>query len=337
MNRKMASVQMIAEVKPIGGADAIEAVRINGWWVVAKKDEYKVNDLVVYCEVDSWIPTEVAPFLTKSGHAPKEYNGVKGEKLRTIRLRGQLSQGLVLPLSVIPENDLEWNDPIGTDVSELLGIIKWEAPEQAGTASQAKGNFPYFIRKTDQERVQNLSKELETHKGESFEVTVKIDGSSLTAYVFNGERGVCSRNIDLKDVEGNAFWDIAKKESLHEKLESTGRNLAIQGELVAPNIQGNYEKVTKPEFYCFSVFDIDKQEYVLPKQRKIICQTLGIPHVKVVDENFILFDHTVDELLDMAEGDGMNIPKREGIVFKSNDSQFSFKVISNSYLLKQKD
>lgn len=338
MERKMASIQQIIDIKPIEDADAIEAVKVNGWWIVAKKGEHSINDLVVYCEIDSFIPTNIAPFLTKPGHFPKEYNGVPGERLKTIRLKGQISQGLVLPLSVLGEPEEIFSiceATIGCDVSEQLGITKWEPPKGAGTVRNDKGSFPHFLRKTDQERVQNLTHEIAEHAGESFEVTVKIDGSSLTAYHHNGEVGVCSRNIELKEDEGNAFWAIARKEKLLEKLTALGKNYAIQGELIAPNIQSNHEKVNEPQFYCFSVFDIDQQEYILPEQRRAICADLSIPHVKVVDENFILC-HNVDQLLEMAEGEGMNPNvKREGLVFKSNTSQFSFKAVSNSYLLKK--
>ena len=96
--RKLASVQRVLEKKQIAGACLIEAYRVNGWWVVDKKDAYEVGDLVVYCEVDSWIPHTLAPFLTKPGHSPREYLGVKGERLRTVKLKGQISQGLLLPL-----------------------------------------------------------------------------------------------------------------------------------------------------------------------------------------------------------------------------------------------
>lgn len=347
MERKLASIQRIAEIKPIEGADAIEAVRVNGWWIVSKKGEYQVGDLCVYLEIDSWVPTYIAPFLTKAGHSPKVYNGVEGERLKTIKLRGQLSQGLVLSSSYLNSilglcaeplsrayysNDFEIE---GTDVTELLGIQKWEQPEYAGTNQEARGNFPTFIKKTDQERVQNIGRGLGEQQGSSFEVTIKLDGSSLTAYVNGEDFGVCSRNVNLKDVEGNAFWSIAKAEDLHNKIRSTGRNLAVQGELIAPNIQSNHEKVTKPTFRCFSIWDIDKQEYVLPQERRAICEDVGIPHVPVVYDNFVL-SHSVDELLELAEGDGMNVGvKREGLVFKSNTSQFSFKAVANSYLLKK--
>jgi len=336
--RKLAVIKRIDEITPIPDADAIECARVGGWRVVVKKGEYEAGQLAVYCEIDSWIPTTVAGFLTKAGHFPKEYRGIQGERLRTVKLRGQLSQGLLLPLSVVKNDDwhnqYECSPEEGFDVTEFLGIIKWERQELAGTCSNAKGNFPHFLRKTDQERCQNLSREIAERKGESFEVTIKIDGSSLTAYHFNGTEGVCSRNIELKEDEGNAFWAIARKEQLLEKI--SGRNIAVQGELIAPNIQSNYEKVTKPEFHCFSIFDIDKQEYLLPAERITLCKELGIPHVKVLDSSFVL-DHNVDELLAMAEGEGMNPQvKREGLVFKSNSCGFSFKAISNSYLLKEK-
>ena len=325
--RKMASVQRVLEKKPIVGADLVEAYRVNGWWVVDKKDAYEVGDLVVYCEVDSWIPHTLAPFLTKPGHSPREYLGVEGERLRTVKLKGQLSQGLLLPL-------VEDNSEEGQDFSEILGITKWEDTRYMANRD-ARGNFPDFIPKTDQERVQNLDRTLEKYFGQSFEVTVKRDGSSLTAFVNGEESGVCSRNVNLKETEDSAFWAAANSLSLIPKILSTGRNLALQGELMSQKIQGNYEKVQGIEWNCFDIYDIDTQEYLLPKERRELCKQLRIPHIKVVEEDFVLC-HNVDQLLEMAEGPGVNPGvKREGLVFKSNESAFSFKAISNSYLLKR--
>ena len=147
---------------------------------------------------------------------------------------------------------------------------------------------------------------------------------------------MCSRNLELKQNEDNAFWRIALDYDIHKKIRAYGNNIAVQGELIAPNIQSNYEKVNKPEFYVFDVFDIDRQEYMLPKERQEFCKLLDIPHVPIVDKSLAMIDN-VDKLLDMAEGDGMNKGvKREGLVFKHNNSEFSFKAISNSYLLKEK-
>ena len=336
--RKLATVRKVAEIKEIPLATEIEAVRVDGWWVVAKKGEYEVGQLATYLEVDSWVPTDIAPFLTKAGHEPKEYKGIKGERLRTIKLRGQISQGLLLPIEqVFPEKDSNYYwSMVGEDITELLGVLKWERPISPQLYGQAKGNFPSFLRKTDQERVQNIGRTLESYINETFEVTIKLDGSSCTIFSNGEEDGVCSRNLELKRDENNAFWKIALEYDIHKKIRAYGKNLAVQGELIAPNIQGNYEKVTKPEFYVFDVFDIDKQEYMLPKERQEFCKLLDIPHVPIIDKAFTMVVD-VDKLLDMAEGNGMNKGvKREGLVFKHNSSSFSFKAISNSYLLKEK-
>ena len=333
MERKLATIRRIAEVKSIEGAEFIEAVRVDGWWVVAKKGEFPVDSLAVYMEVDSFVPTEIAPFLTKAGHEPKEFEGVKGERLRTVKLRGQLSQGLLLPISILPTTTVI---EVGNDVTELLGVLKWERPISPQLYGQAKGYFPSFLRKTDQERVQNIGVQLQYYINQTFEVTIKLDGSSCTIFSYNEEDGVCSRNLELKRDKNNAFWRIALEYDIHKKIRACGRNLAVQGELIAPNIQSNYEKVNKPEFYVFDIFDVDKQEYMLPKERQEFCKILNIPHVPVVDKAFSMIDN-VDALLDMAEGAGMNNGvKREGLVFKHNNSEFSFKSISNSYLLKEK-
>jgi RNA ligase (TIGR02306 family) len=235
---------------------------------------------------------------------------------------------LLLPL-------VEDNSEEGQDFSECLGIIKWEDTRYMANMD-ARGSFPDFIPKTDQERVQNLDRTLEKYFGQSFEVTVKRDGSSLTAFVNGEESGVCSRNVNLKETEDSAFWTAANSLSLIPKILSTGRNLALQGELMSQKIQGNYEKVQGIEWNCFDIYDIDARKYLLPKERRELCKPQGIPHIKIIDKEFIL-DHTVDQLLEMAEGPGVNPGvKREGLVFKQNNGQFSFKAISNSYLLKHK-
>jgi RNA ligase (TIGR02306 family) len=351
--RKMASVQRVLEKKPIVGADLVEAYRVNGWWVVDKKDAYKVGDLVVYCEVDSWIPHHLATFLTKDGKQPKEYLGIKGERLKTAKLRGQLSQGLLLPLdheanngdtilnmywdSVNADDDSDYTIPEeGYDLTSLLGIVKWEDTRYMND-SNAKGSFPSFIPKTDQERVQNILRSIENWKGMSFEVTVKRDGSSMTAFVNMDDEGVCSRNMLLRETDSSAFWHAARSLNLLEKIRSTGRNLALQGELLSQKIQGNYEKVSSVEWNCFDIWDIDNRQYLLPRERQDLCESLGIPHIKIIDKEFIL-DHTVDQLLEMAEGPGINPGvQREGLVLKANTSHgISFKAVSNSYLLATK-
>ena len=343
--RKLASIAEITYIKPIEGADAIECAIVNGGWpVVVKKGEYQVGDVAIYLEIDSWVPHELAPFLSK-GQEPREYNGVKGERLRTVKLRGQISQGLLLPI------DLTFFRDPGTDVTQTLGIQKWEPPIPAQLQGTMKGNFPHFIPKTDQERCQNLRKEIfEKHKGEIYEVTTKLDGSSMTVYVKDGEIGVCSRNIDLKETEGNSFWKAAREQNIVDALleisKDKGEEYAIQGELIGEGIQGNPEKLKGQRFYLFDIYSITESRYLLANERYSILDSMNnlygadVEHVPLID-GFYRVDKecdTIDELLEFAEGPSLNSQtKREGLVFKSLSSDFTFKAIANSYLLKHKD
>jgi RNA ligase (TIGR02306 family) len=335
--RKLATIRKIDALNPIEGADAIECATIGGWKVVVKKGEFNVGDLAVYCEIDSWIPTEMAPFLSK-GKEPREFEGVKGERLRTVKLRGQLSQGLLLPYAICGKICAE-----DEDVSELLGIIKWEKPMNAQLAGMAKGNFPSLIPKTDQERVQNLVKEISSaaKAGIQFEVTEKLEGSSMTVYMIDGVFGVCSRNLDLKETEGNAFWQAARRDNIEENLRNNSYdNVAIQGELIGPGIQGNIYKLTQTEFRVFDVYNIHAGAYVNPAFRRAMAEALGLLHVPVLLVDKDLGVGSVDDILQWAEGKSVmgdiTGPEREGIVFKEVNGGMSFKAISNKYLLGEK-
>lgn len=244
----------------------------------------------------------------------------------------------------------------GMDLTEILGIKKWEKVIPANLAGKARGNFPSFIRKTDQERIQNLKKEIKNafDTSEMFEITEKIDGSSMTVYyksdadiLFTEESqpllGVCSRNLELKlDQEGNAFVDTAKSTGLLSALEKLGRNIAVQGELYGEGIQGNNEKIQGVRFAVFDIFDIDKYEYLRPKERYELFLELrelgaNIEHVGVIGTNYALETDDVNFYLEWAEGKNSAGNEREGLVFKSNSRDFSFKAISNKFLLNEKD
>lgn len=217
--RKMASIQEINGVYPIEGADKICQYGIQGWRVVDQVDKYQVGDLVVFAEVDSWIPTSIASFLSK-GKEPREYNGIKGEKLRTIRLRKALSQGLILPLSVCDYIDTELF--IGLDVSYPLGIVKWEAPPEFKSAD-AKGSFPSFIFKTDQERCLSAETLIETNIGL---ITIKeIVDNKLEVLVesYNVHRNQIEKQI----VSG---WSVNKQNKNNSWLKITtisGKQLIV--------------------------------------------------------------------------------------------------------------
>jgi RNA ligase (TIGR02306 family) len=258
-----------------------------------------------------------------------------------VTLRGQLSQGLLLNLhSAIPQTS---SFVPGDDVSETLGIVKWERPMNAQLAGMAKGNFPSLIPKTDQERAQNLVAEIlaAAQAGAQFEITEKLEGSSMTVYLINGEFGVCSRNLDLKETADNTFWQVARKQQIEEKMRAVGDgDWAIQGELIGPGIQGNIYKLSRPEFRVFDVYNVQPGEYVPPVYRRALIERMGLLHVPVLWSNKDLGLGSIDELLQWAEGQSVmgDIvgPEREGIVFKEVGGGMTFKAVSNKYLLGEK-
>jgi len=341
--RKMATVRRIDSIRPIPDADAIECAVVGGWTVVVKKGEFKVGDLAVYCEIDSWIPTEIAPFLTKPGQEVKEYEGIKGERLRTVKLRGQLSQGLMLPftadmaIKIGAPPGSKFTDYAGLDVSDFLGIKKYEAPIPAQLAGEVKGAFPGFIPKTDQERIQNLSTELTAWRDEAdfWEVTEKLDGSSMTVYIRDGEFGVCSRNLELKRNADNSLWKAAEHQALETILSEHGKNIALQGELIGEGIQSNPYKKKGQHFFLFDAYLIDEGRYMTPKERHDFIASTGVSHVPIIDRGGIIRD-AMDAILAGAEGKSLlnEQTEREGLVFKRHDGKASFKAISNRFLMK---
>lgn len=352
--RKLARIAQITAIKPIPNADAIECATVdNGWEVVTRKGEYAPGDIAIYCEIDSWVPHELAPFLTKNA-APREYNGVKGERLRTVKLRGQISQGLLLPLNVdIAGGPFNGGYGLcvlglkcGDDVTEVLGIQKWEAPIPADLSGEVEGAFPSFIPKTDQERCQNLHDEIFTdHYDEVYEVTTKLDGTSCTIFHNQGTIGVCGRNWQLRETEGNTLWRCARAQGLIDGLEALKYNMALQGEVIGEGIQGNQEKLKGQHFYLYDVYDIDAKRYLSGHEREAIvarlkeaCPAIQLHHVPILGTYKVLADEEIentDALLKFAEGPSLNEQvQREGLVFKSCDTPFTFKAISNKWLLK---
>lgn len=339
--RKLATVQQVTEVKPIKNADAIEAVRVNGWWVVSKKDELKVGDKVVYFEIDSVLPVcKEFEFLRKGCYVQKDWleNG-EGFRLRTIKLRGQVSQGLVVPIST-----LSVDGNIGDDVTELLDVQKWDPPLPACLAGEVEGYFPTFIRKTDQERAQNLEDEIaEAYaNGDKFEITLKLDGSSCTVFNHNDTLGICSRNLQLKLNDANAensFVKTANESGLLHYMREQGHQLAVQAELMGPGIQGNRENLKECNLFVFDIYDIENGQYLPPLKRHFMVQDMQekgckIKHVPALDVDSLLPAGNVNDLLVYADGPSINHKIREGLVYKSMDGKFSFKTISNKFLLK---
>nr|MDO8117378.1 RNA ligase (ATP) [Candidatus Sigynarchaeota archaeon] len=238
MSRKLARLEIVTKITQIDNADAIEVAHILGWQCVVKKGEVQVGEPVVYFEIDSFLPIETRyEFLRKSSYKVMEIDGgdgiikkVEGFRLKTIKLRGQVSQGLAMPVrdfqDILREDLLE----PGTDLTGVLGILLYEKPISINMRGMVKGNFPGFINKTDQERIQNHPEYFETYRDLAFEVTEKIDGTSSTLYIGDdGELNVCSRNLNLKDDGGSSvYWMLAQKLHLKERIASAGTRYALQ-------------------------------------------------------------------------------------------------------------
>lgn len=378
--RKLATIRKIAAIDPIEGADRIVCATVDGWKLVTQKsNDFQPGDLVVYFEIDSFLPVrEEFEFLRPSCFKSTKHLG-DGFRIKTIKLKGQVSQGLILPIEEFYDQyarDGNWYPKDGhtveyaregDDLTEWLGVKKWEKPLDPRLAGVARGNFPSYIRKTDQERVQNLFGKLKGKKrqynpetGEvtpteeynfdqdaRWEATLKLDGSSMTVYYAGvdteeGARfGVCSRNLDLKETEDNLFWKVARSLNLEEHLARIGKNVAIQGELMGPGVQGNREGFAEHRFYVFDIWDIDEQRYLGSSERVLFLMDNGMSHLEHAPHlGFISLGNfsSVDDFLTYTDIFSINtkIPA-EGVVFKSMDGKDSFKVINNKFLLNEKD
>ena len=340
MERKLATVRRIKEILPIEGADRIELAVVDGWKVVVAKDvQHKVGDLVIYCEIDSFLPIrEEFEFLRKSSY--KKMGDQEGFRLRTAKMKGQISQGLILPIFVLnpPDTNIYVQPFEGLDVTEMLDIVKYEPPIPANLAGKVKGLFPSFLIKTDEERVQNIAVEYSAlcfQSKHQFYVTEKLDGSSATFYINNGEFGVCSRNLELLETENNSFWKVARELKLEENLRALEKNICLQGELIGEGIQGNPYGIKGQTIRFFSVYQIDSRTRLGIKDLEDICFMIGLQTVPILESNFLL-PNTIEEMLQYAEGKSALNPKteREGVVVRSLDGTISFKAISNKFLLK---
>jgi len=411
-DRKLARIVEIDDVVPHPNADALELAVIGGWQLCVKLGEYKKGDRAIYCEIDSLLPlsnVELFGFLEARRSDNRRVNGENYHRLKTIKLRKELSQGLLVP---VPEKFKD--TPVDTNVTLELGILKYEPKPQrerdgsgGEVASDWYGNlvrrilkgldgslmpWPAQLTKSDQDRVQNKTVAFATAKADqtSFEVTYKLDGSSMTVFCINDDgvrTGVCSRNYELSLgddapwslfdqvrywtgsflarnrkmfkvkrihwpewrkaalVTENNFTRYVKEHEVIQKLKAyqarTGEFITLQGELIGPDIQSNFEGVEKHEYYVFSVYRNGSEE-VLPDEARRIVAEIGLTYVPVFDENFVIgAETTVKDILEMAEGQrAFNQKKgtyREGLVFKARNKIMSWKSISNSYLLKKAD
>lgn len=352
--RKLVTVRKISNILPIPEADRIEEVQVDGWSVVAQKGVHNIGDDILYFEIDSYLPSEDARYESFMKFGIKNFEGKTGHRVKTKRLKGIYSQGIIMPLNEFPEIVTPEYD---VDYSELLGILKYEKQEAVGFTGNAKGSFPWFLRKSDQERIQNLYGKLsQTHHNTQFVGTLKMDGSSIAVAYVDPEyyertesNGFvyCSRNQELKiedDVEfeqTGKFYQGAVNSDLFTKAKQLsdiyGGYWAIQGELVGAGIQGGFEKFEKYQVFAYNIFDVVKQRFVDYSTFEEMAFAVGLQTVPVVYEAGYPLREDLKTLIELADGTGLKASYREGIVYKQVDGGCQFKVISNKYLNKESD
>jgi RNA ligase (TIGR02306 family) len=339
MARKLARIVRIDAITPIAKADAIECAHVGGWTVVVLKGQFEAGHLATYFEIDSFLPEGNPAWQFLVDKVPSEFDGRRGHILRSVTMRGQVSQGLLLPLmGAHPDAD------IGDDVSHILGVVKYEAPLPLELQGKARGYRPSLIPETDEERVQNLPEELVTWKSEPdlvWEVSEKLEGNSCSWGLLEDGFHVCSRQVDYLESDDNPLWTVARRYDIEAKLRNYcgTKSLVLQGELVGPGIEGNIYGLTEHDFYLFRVYEVATGTWMPPDRRQALAKELGLKHAPVINPEFVLTpDIGMAELLAMADGTSVLNPakRREGLVFKAKGRRLSFKVVSNKYLLNQK-
>lgn len=333
-DRKLASIQRIDALRSIDGADAIEVADVLGWHVVVRKGEFQVGDLCVYCEIDSVLPER----------PEYEFLRPRGFRIKTVKLRGQISQGIAFPIMGMDDAIL------GDDVTERMGIVKFTCQMPAVLRGFARGAWPTWLVRTDQERIQTCREILHRPDARDPEwwVTEKLDGTSFTAVLRytddeQGEFHVCSRNLDLK-LEGNddnLYVKVAKDLHLERRMrERHMYNIAIQGEIIGPGIQKNRYQRDVSELRVFAAFNTKTHLYLTMSEMKDFATCLGIETVPILEREFVL-PLTVDELVEYASGPSVVNPQltqREGVVIRHRRmADISFKVINPLYLLKYQE
>ncbi|MGL5749427.1 MAG: RNA ligase family protein [Paraclostridium sp.] len=364
MERSLAHIEIITDLSPIKGADKIEVATVLGWQCVVKKEEFKVGQKIIYIEVDSVLPDK------------PEYEFLRDRKFRikTIKLKGQISQGLVIPLPI------NWDTKsVGLDVTKDLGIIKYLSPSEKEESRKIdiessrlkkfmmryswfrriflsrkqKEGFPYWVSKTDEERIQNIPSILETFKDVDVYVTEKIDYQSATFTgkmipKFNGLLGklfplkeykfiVCSRNLQNNN-KNSLYWKIAQKYNIEQILKENP-NLTIQGEQGDTTVQGNKYELNSPHMWVFNIIDHEKNYHFDRDEMVQFCSKYSLDIVPLLYKRKLgECGNSVEELVNFSKGKSLINSKinREGIVIRCIENGkkiLSFKVINPDFLL----
>lgn len=374
-DRKLVSFRTLLDVIPHTNADNLEIALVDGWKCLVKKGDFKKGQRVIYFEIDSLIPISGEfEFLRKYAYVTKtwmkDFLGVEeGFRIKTVKLRGELSQGLVIP---VPEDLLDKDN--NYDLTEHYKVLKYESPilqkYNVSYTGNARGKFPAFFPKTGETRIQNKFTAVQENKDRMYEVTRKYHGMSISFYaklednlsLFQRAKltlanwfgitvkpmyrlGVCSHNVglDLSKAD-NVFVEFANNSGIMDLLlryvtrHKDLPELALQGEICGPGIQDNHHGLDEITVYIFNIFDIKNQRYLLPVERANLFEEIVPDSNSLIKEALVEFyttvgDRTVDEIIKLGEFTLPSGKPNEGFVWKAMTVDFSFKAISNEFLL----
>jgi RNA ligase (TIGR02306 family) len=341
--RTLSSIETIVEVNEIPDADLIEAVRVRNWTVVVKKGQFVAGDEVLYIEVDAALPLDDPRFAFLGARSTKRFTGDIGIErdvhvLKTARLRGVYSQGIVFPLADFPELTA-FPPQMQPDHDEILGIEKWEPPLPPGMAAIAP--FPPFLRKTAVERVQNIDAgtwaTIQADR-DAWRPIEKLDGQSLTAWkTLDGELHVASRCWELDPARSNPHWEVAKRVCLTDLLEP---GEWLQAEVAGPGLQHNPLGLDSLRLF---VFGFGTTDFIsakrLPTHQWRWAKDFAapiVPHMVLPDtiEETIVQVEKFKSTVTGKDGEGVVWTHRDGIGLPGLDGRHVWKALSARYLLK---
>lgn len=350
----LASAQIILDINPIEGADAIERATVLGWDVVVKKGEYQVGDMCCYIQIDTIVPEK------------PEYEFLRERKfrVRTIKLRKQISQGLIVPL---PPG--RWDE--GDDLTNVIGVKKYEKADSnparyerprmpkvwwkkwiylskynilykmfPGLQRLSRSPFPKnLVGITDEERIQNIPQVLTQYAGKPFVVSHKLDGSSITIIhqkvLGKSKYRICSRRFELHDKK-NDWYRVFEQTNFQEEIQKLVTyfktdDIIVQGEAIG-KFNGNHHDLQSDEIRLFNVYVNGKR--INQEMFYMVCLSMNIPCCPFYKT--VILNHTMSEILQESQIKDVLNPKveAEGLVWRCVEDNTSFKVINNAYLLK---
>lgn len=338
--RKLASIQRVWRLDSIPGADNIEIARVLGWTCVVRKGQFHLMDLAVYFEVDSFLPVrKELEFLRTSSYKRGDGMG-EGFKIREMKFKGQVSQGLLLPLSLFPE--IPQHPAAGDDVTALLGVRKWEEEEKVTIGGTILGPLPYDVPRADEVRIQAQPELLDEFQGLDYYISTKMNGSTHSVSLDEDGFHVTGHNYEYKNDGKSDFYRFIRKLGLEMKMrdfayESGIRELTVQGEFCGPGIQHNCLHLTKPEWYVFTVRENGERDGL--ERMLSACHFLGLQSVPVeeIGNDLPSKYQTIEKLTERAAGKYKSGEKKAGIVIRPVEPVYSellggplsFKVVNN--------